>query len=71
MGLRIVATGPIQTQALQLAVETGRTVYDALYLALAVAEDCTLVTADERFANALQGTPHATRVRWIGAVPVR
>jgi len=66
MGLRMVPTDSIQTQALRLAVETSRTVYDALYLALAIAEDCTLVTADERFVNALRATPHASRIVWIG-----
>jgi len=66
MGLRIVATGSIQSQAIQLAIETGRTVYDSLYLALAIAEECGLVTADERFVNALRGTPHASRVSWLG-----
>jgi predicted nucleic acid-binding protein len=66
MGLRIVATGSIQSQAIQLAMETGRTVYDSLYLALAVAEECGLVTADERFVNALRGTPYASRVNWLG-----
>jgi predicted nucleic acid-binding protein len=51
MGLRIVATGSIQSQAIQLAIETGRTVYDSLYLALAMAEECGLVTADEPVPN--------------------
>jgi len=67
MGLRIVGTGPIQSRAIQLAFETGRTVYDSLYLALAIAEDCQLVTADERFVNALHGTTHAPRITWLGA----
>jgi predicted nucleic acid-binding protein len=67
MGLRIVGTGSIQSRAIQLAVETGRTVYDSLYLALAIAEECQLVTADERFVNALRGTTYAPRVTWLGA----
>lgn len=41
-----------------------RTVYDAVYVALAVSTGAPLLTADERLANAL-----ATRfpVRWIGS----
>ncbi|HZU13926.1 MAG TPA: hypothetical protein VFB58_13875 [Chloroflexota bacterium] len=30
---------------------------DALYLSLAVSEDCRLITADERLGNALRDTP--------------
>ncbi len=40
--------------ALSLALAYDRSVYDSLYLALALSEDCPLVTADERFSNALQ-----------------
>jgi len=39
--------------ALQLALQHQRTVYDALYLALAQERNCDLITADERFFNAL------------------
>jgi predicted nucleic acid-binding protein len=53
-------------QAYRIAVETGRTVYDCLYLALAQVHGCTMVTADERFYNALSHTPHSNSVVWIG-----
>lgn len=42
--------------ALALALAYDRSVYDSLYLALAVSEGCTLVIADEHFCNALQHT---------------
>ena len=42
--------------AFDIATAFQRSVYDALYLALAVAEHCRLLTADERLANALQAT---------------
>ncbi len=42
--------------ALSVALAYERSVYDSLYLALAVSEDCPLVTADERLCNALQNT---------------
>ena len=51
-------------KALQLAVSQGRTVYDSLYVVLAMQSQADLITADERLANAL-----AARfpVKWLGA----
>lgn len=37
----------------QPAVTHGRSVYDAIYLALSLREQCPFVTADERLANAV------------------
>jgi len=51
--------------ALEIALGTGRSVYDSMYLALALALECRLVTADERFANALAGGPLAAHVLWV------
>jgi len=53
--------------ALDIALRTGRSVYDGVYLALAVALECRLATADERLVNALAGGPLARHVVWIGA----
>jgi predicted nucleic acid-binding protein len=39
--------------AYRLAIAHRRTVYDSLYLALSVQEQCPFVTADERFVNAI------------------
>ena len=52
----LVAARPYLTAAFDLALAHRRTVYDALYVALAVTEGCRLVTADERLAHALAGT---------------
>jgi len=51
--------------ALAIALSTGRTVYDAIYVALAVQSESTLITADERLVNAL-----ATHwpVKWLGVL---
>lgn len=51
-------------QALDLAVRHVRTVYDSLYVVLAVQSNSEMITADERLANAL-----AARfpVKWLGA----
>jgi predicted nucleic acid-binding protein len=51
-------------KAFEIATACGRTVYDSLYVALAVHSKAPLVTADEKLANAL-----AARfpVKWLGA----
>ncbi len=52
-------------KAFQIATDRGRTVYDCLYVALAIQADAQLITADERLANSL-----AARfpVKWLGAI---
>ncbi len=51
--------------AFQIAAEYGRTVYDSLYVALAMQTKSQLITADERLANSLAA--HFP-VKWLGAV---
>jgi predicted nucleic acid-binding protein len=55
--------------AFDLADRTQRTVYDCLYLALAVQLNGRLVTADQRLYNSLSGTSWASYVCWVGDVP--
>jgi len=43
-------TGPLMSRAFELRADV--TAYDACYVALAEALECTLVTSDQRFANA-------------------
>lgn len=52
-------------EAVRLASAYDRTVYDSLYLALAIRLDAPLVTADEKLFNAMARTPLAGRVVWI------
>lgn len=52
-------------QALSLAITFDRTMYDSVYLALAVQAGCDLLTADERLANAVAAR---LPVKWLGAI---
>ncbi len=52
--------------ALELAIATGRTVYDCIYVALAVKTGCAMVTADKRLVNALANTPLGRHVTLLG-----
>lgn len=56
--------------ALRLAIETKRTVYDCLYLAMAVTLDTVLYTGDVRFCNALQGLSVARHIAPISSYPL-
>ena len=47
-------TAPFVKPAAAIARAYGRTVYDSLYLALAVEVEAVLITADARLANSLQ-----------------
>lgn len=55
--------------ALQLAIRYDRSVYDALYVALALAEDCQFVTADLRLYNALAPAFPGTML-WVEDLPI-
>jgi len=46
--------------ALTLAQDLGHSVYDCLYLALAMTENCRVVTADRRFADIVRLHPYLT-----------
>ena len=53
-------------RAAALAAETGRSIYDCMYLALALRDGLVFLTADERFYNALKNGPYAAHIRWLG-----
>lgn len=60
--LEVAPSSELAATALQLAMRTGRTMYDSLYLALALKRDAPLVTCDKRLVNALADTPLAEQV---------
>jgi len=56
---------PLAHIALGFAAEERRSVYDCLYVALAMAESCRLVTADEKLHNALMNTRFSQHLCWV------
>lgn len=62
---------PLLTLAFDLADRIQRTVYDCLYLALAVQLSGRMVTADQRLYNSLVGTPWAAYICWVGDHPAK
>ena len=64
--LQIFSSADLFSYAFDLACETGRTAYDCMYLALALAHDEALITDDERFYNSLRNTSYASSVVWLG-----
>jgi len=65
--LEVVASRELAVAAYEIAQRFKRSVYDSLYVALAVASDCALVTADEKLVSAFKGSALETHVRGLGA----
>src|SRR5271169_1391240 len=59
-----VPSRAVLIQAFKIAADSGRTVYDSTYVALAIETGTELITADERLVNALGSR---FPVRWLGA----
>jgi len=52
--------------ALELALAFHSTVYDCLYLALAVTRNALLVTADQKLVNTFRGSPFSANIKYLG-----
>jgi predicted nucleic acid-binding protein len=57
------------TSAYEIAHSTKRTVYDCLYLALAVQLDGRMITADQKLFNSLAATSLSRHICWVGDMP--
>lgn len=66
LSLKYDSTNHLAEMALDMAIRTGRTVYDSMYVALAVELGAAVLTADLRLVNGLRDTPLAAYVQWIG-----
>jgi len=64
-GFPTISSHALLVEAFAIATAFDRTVYDAVYVALAVNSKSQLVTADQRLANALAA--HLP-VKWLGSL---
>jgi predicted nucleic acid-binding protein len=67
--LSIHRSAGLLDRAYEIAVNFGQTPYDCLYLALAIALDGQMVTADRRLYDAIAKGPLAERILWVGDIP--
>lgn len=67
--LKIEQSFPLMVHALETATRVDQAVYDCVYLALAVKHSCQMVTADQRFYNALKRDPLSVHLCWIADLP--
>jgi predicted nucleic acid-binding protein len=65
LAIEIVPSAFYLPAALELAIITSRTVYDCLYLALAMSQQTQVVTADKRFVAALTESSLSKHVRML------
>ncbi len=63
--LNTIPSEDLIDEAFKIAADFNRTVYDSIYVALAIASRTELVTADERLANAVAAY---LPVKWLGAL---
>ena len=56
---------PLFGPGLRIALDTGRSAYDCIYLALADSLSTRVVIADRRLYNALQGSTYSRLVLWV------
>jgi len=66
--LTITPSEQLVGPALELAMRTGRTAYDCLYVALAMQAKIVMVSADRRLVNALASGPLKNHIAWLGHV---
>jgi len=50
------------------ATQTGQSVYDWIYLALAISLNCRFVTADRKFFLGMRNTRFTDRFVWVGNI---
>ena len=63
--LHICSSKALLNTAWSLAIQHNISVYDSLYLALAIGSDCCLITADRKFYESLRGKAIGKKVVWV------
>jgi len=65
LGIPSSSTLPLTGDAFEIALSTHRSVYDSVYVAMAIASSRLFVTADERLVNSLGAR---FPIRWLGSI---
>lgn len=65
--IRIEQSRPVMPLAVSIAMHSGITVYDAMYVAVARIYETRMITADRRLVDALAKTEFKQYVQWLGA----
>jgi predicted nucleic acid-binding protein len=69
LDLALAPSTTLISVAFGLAAELDRTVYDSLYLALAITRGWTLITADRKFYSATKASSFAASIVWVADEP--
>ena len=64
--IMLTSTGSLVAAALEISLAARIAVYDAIYLALAGAYACPLVTADRKLADRAREHDAKISIRWLG-----
>lgn len=67
--LQVESSQSLIPAALEIACSAHRTVYDSLYLAVAIAHQCRVVTADSKLHNALKRGALSPHLLWVEDIP--
>lgn len=70
ISLHLFNTDYLFVDAWHIAKNYSRSFYDSLYVALAVKNDCRMVTADLKLYNALKKTALRKHILWIEDLPI-
>jgi predicted nucleic acid-binding protein len=63
LDLPSVPSALLMSEAFAIAMAYDRSVYDCIYLTLAIEAQCEMITADRKLVNAVSGQ---LPVRWLG-----
>ena len=59
---------PLLDSAFMIANQTGQTMYDSLYVALATLLKGQMITADRRLFEGVANSPFEKHVKWVGEI---
>lgn len=65
--IKIEASRPVMPLAVTIAMQSGITVYDAMYVAVARIYETRMITADKKLVDALLKTDFSEYVQWLAA----